>query len=239
MENLNQTTSKSKFPPPDFIPPLENGDRLTREEFHRRYEAMPENVKAELIKGVVYMSSPTRVRNHGKPHIYFSIWLGNYHAATPGTEISDNSTLKIENDGEPQPDIAFWIHEDFGGNAFVSDEDYLEGAPELVVEIAASTVSYDLHDKKDVYEQIGVKEYLVGRVLDKAIDWFVLENGKYVALQPNADGIFESRVFPGLRLNAAAMLAGDLARVLADLQTGINSPEHAAFVRELESRRKI
>ena len=50
-----KTTTGSK---PPRILPLEHGDHLTREEFERRYEAMPHVRKAELIEGVVYMPSP-------------------------------------------------------------------------------------------------------------------------------------------------------------------------------------
>src|SRR5215210_5938400 len=137
--NSQVSTRPPKLRNKIFIPPLENGDRLTREEFHRRYEAMPENIKAELINGVVYMSSPVRVKKHGKPHTRIVGWLFNYQVATPGVDITDNSTLRLEDDGEPQPDAVLWISEDNGGGAFVTDSDYLEGSPELVVEISSST----------------------------------------------------------------------------------------------------
>lgn len=235
MQNLETIEKGTNFlPRKDFVPPLENGDRLTREEFHRRYKAMPENIKAELINGVVYMSSPVRVKHHGKPHSHIIGFLFNYYAATPGIEITDNSTLKLEYDGEPQPDAMLWIGEEYGGNAFITDTDYLEGAPEFVVEVSSSTVSYDLHDKKDSYERNGIKEYLVWRVIDNEIDWFALENGKYVRLAPDEEGIIESRVFPGLRLNIEALLDNDLQQVLADLQEGINSDKHRSFVEQLK-----
>lgn len=238
MQNLELSKKKPYFAlDDDFIPPLENGDRLTREEFHRRYEAMPENIKAELINGVVYMSSPVRVKKHGKPHFQISGILFLYQTATPGVEATDNSTLKLDYNGEPQPDAMLWISEDYGGNAYITDTDYLEGSPELIVEISSSTASYDLHDKKDAYERNGIKEYIVWRVLDNEIDWFALENGKYTKLSPDGNGIIESRVFPGLRLNLAALLNNDLQQVLADLQDGISSPEHRAFVEKLRAER--
>lgn len=222
----------------EFIPPLENGDRLTRDEFHRRYEAMPENIKAELINGVVYMSSPVRVKKHGKPHFQISGLLFLYQSATPGIEAADNSTLKLEYDGEPQPNAVLWISEDYGGSCFITDADYLEGSPELVVEISSGTASCDLHDKKDAYERNGIKEYIVWRVLDNEIDWFALEKDSFIRLSPDADGIIESRVFAGLRLNLKALLANNLTRVLTDLQNGVNSPEHLEFVERLQSLRK-
>lgn len=234
MQNLETSRKDTNFLPKDFVPPLENGDRLTREEFHRRYKAMPENIKAELINGVVYVSSPVRVKHHGKPHSHIMGFLFNYYAATPGIEITDNSTLKLEYDGEPQRDAMLWIGEKYGGNAFITDTDYLEGSPEFVVEISSSTVSYDLHDKKDSYERNGIKEYFVWRVIDNEIDWFALENGKYIRLSPDENGVIESRVFPGLRLNIEALLNNDLQQVLADLQKGIDSNEHQDFVEKLK-----
>lgn len=237
MQNLDTSKKPTNFPPAgDFIPPLENGDRLTRDEFHRRYEAVPERVKAELINGVVYVSSPVRVKKHGKPHSHIMGWLFNYYAATDIVELADNVTYQVEGDDEVQPDAVLWIGEDYGGKAFVTDTDYLEGSPELSVEIASSTVSFDLHDKKDIYERNKVQEYVVWRVLDHEIDWFRLENGKYVRLEPNAEGIFESRIFSGLRLNVKAMLENDLQEVIAELQNGINSAEHQKFVESLQKK---
>lgn len=236
MQTTAESRQKKSPTPKATIPVLEQGDHLTWEEFERRWDAMPDLKNAELIEGVVYMSSPVRVRKHGVPHTHMLGWVFVYTAGTPEIQAADNATFHISRKNAPQPDIALWINSDCGGKAFVNASDYLEGSPELLIEIASSTVSYDLHDKKRRYERSGVKEYIVWRVLDAAIDWFVLENGKYKVAPPDADGIIESRTFAGLRLNVAAMLAGDLARVLADLQMGINSPEHAAFVEQLQTK---
>jgi Uma2 family endonuclease len=229
MKELRQTQSQD-FP---IIPLLENGDRLTREEFHRRYEAMPKNVKAELIKGVVYMASPVRVKNHGKPHSLMMSCLGLYFMSTKGVQLLDNTTFIVNEHHEPQPDCVLRIEEGCGGKSWINDDDYLEGSPELTVEIAASTASYDMHDKLKMYEQKGVQEYIVWRVLDNQIDWFSLENGKYQRLSENDRGIIESKVFSGLRLNINAMLNDDLTLVLRDLQSGITSKPHKEFVKNL------
>lgn len=53
------TTRTAAEPTPrSAIPPLENGDGLSRAEFERRYDAMPELKKAELLEGIVYMAAP-------------------------------------------------------------------------------------------------------------------------------------------------------------------------------------
>ena len=216
-------------------PPLENGDRLTRLEFERRYDAMPGLKKAELIEGVVYMPSPVRVKNHGRPHGHIMSWVGVYCAATPGVEFADNTTVRLDPDNEPQPDLALWLPEAAGGRARVSEDDYLEGAPEMIVEVASSSAAYDLHDKLNAYRRNGVEEYVVWRVLDRQIDWFALEAERYTRMSPDAEGTLQSRGFPGLRLCVPALLDGDLARVLAELQIGLASEEHAAFVSRLAS----
>lgn len=213
------TTAAKRSQPP----PLETGDHLTRAEFERRYHAMPNVKKAELIERVVYMPSPVRHKNHGKPHGKVMGWLAVYSAARPETDFSDNATLRLDQDNEPQPDAVLRIDEAFGGHSTVSEDDYLEGSPELIVEISSSSASYDLREKLNVYRRNGVQEYIVWRVYDEEIDWFSLQNEQYVPLQSDENGIIESRVFPGLRLNVAAMLNGDLAKVLADLQAGINA----------------
>ncbi|GAA6616609.1 Uma2 family endonuclease [Scytonema sp. NUACC26] len=213
------------------IPPLENGDKLTRHEFERRYHAVPNLKKAELIEGVVYVASPVRAKKHGKPHANIMGWLVAYEAATPGVETLDNTTVRLDADNEPQPDALLRIEQ--GGQSRITEDDYVEGAPELIVEIAASTASYDLSEKLKVYRRNQVQEYLVWRVYDRQFDWFRLQQGEYVQLEPNPDDIVCSQVFPGLWLAKSALLSGDLAKVLAVLQQGLSTLEHQSFVEQL------
>ena len=214
------------------IPPLENGDRLTRAEFERRYTAMP-NVKAELIEGKVYMSSPVRITHHAKPHSRIMGWLFNYCAVTEVVDFGDNATVRLDFDNEPQPDAVLYVKEEFGGNSYVSTDDYLEGSPELVVEIASSTASYDTTEKKNTYRRNGVKEYIIWRVDDGEIDWFAWDEGEYVLLEEDKNGVIESRFFGGLRLNVKAILNDELQKVLSELQKGLDSKEHRNFVKSL------
>lgn len=212
------------------IPTLENGDRLSRAEFERRYAAHPEIKKAELIEGIVYMASPVRVRKHGSPHSKIIIWLGVYLEATPGLEIADNATLRLDLDNEPQPDVSVWIE---GGNAFVDADDYLQGAPELLVEVAGSSAAIDLNQKLQVYRRNGVAEYLVLLTYEQEVRWYAFEQGEIVQIEPDADGVLRSRVFPGLHLQPTRFWAGDLAGVLDVLRGGLGTLEHATFVEHL------
>ncbi len=215
------------------ISPLEQGDHLSREEFERRYNAMPELKKAELIEGVVHLPSPVRWNHHAGPHADLIPWLGVYRAHTPGVLVGGNGTLRLDMENEPQPDAAMIIEPARGGKVQLSPDDYIEGAPELVAEVSASTVSIDVNAKQRVYRRNGVKEYLVWRVLDSAIDWFILRQSQYDKLAPDAAGIYQSEVFPGLWLDAKAMIKGDLAQVLRVLEEGIADPQHAEFVTKL------
>ncbi|NER02989.1 MAG: Uma2 family endonuclease [Okeania sp. SIO3C4] len=210
------------------IPPLENGDSLISPEFERRYSAMPHLKKAQLIEGTVYMASPLRFEPHAEPHANLIIWLGNYKVATPGVRLGDNPTVRLDLDNEPQPDAVLLIDSQSGGQSRLSDDGYIEGAPELVVEISASTATIDLRDKKRAYRRNGVKEYIVWQVSDRQFNWFVLEGGDYTSLTPD-NNIIKSRVFPGLWLSVSALLAGDMAEVLKTLQTGLASGEHQNF----------
>jgi Uma2 family endonuclease len=212
------------------IPPLESGDRLTRAEFERRYTAMPNLKKAELIAGVVYVASPLRYRGHGQPHLLINTWLGTYCAATPGVAAADTPTVRLDADNEPQPDAILRLER--GGQSSVSADDYLEGAPELIVEIAASSASYDLHDKLRVYCRHQVQEYIVWQTYSQQLDWFYLNNGAYQPLIASA-GVYQSQQFPGLWLAADALLAGDLATVLSTVQQGIATQAHQTFVSRL------
>lgn len=119
-------------------PPLENGDRLNRYEFERRYAAMPHLKKAELIEGIVYMPAALRFENHAEPHSHIMTWLGVYQAFTRATKIGDNPTVRLDLDNAPQPDAVLMID---GGQAKISEDDYIEGAPELVVEICSQQCS--------------------------------------------------------------------------------------------------
>jgi Uma2 family endonuclease len=200
------------------MPPLESGDRLTRDEFHRRYCARPDIKKAELVQGVVYVPSPVRARQHGKPHFAICGWLYAFAARTPDIEFAADATVFLDADTEVQPDALLFRPRPDGGASY-DEQGYLHGAPDLVIEIAASSASYDLHDKLAAYERAGVPEYLAWRVLDRRIDWFHLRHGRYVPLEPDEQGIITSEIFPGLRLDVQALLNDDHAAVLRALDT--------------------
>ncbi|MEH1872355.1 Uma2 family endonuclease [Nostoc sp.] len=215
-----------------FIPPLESGDRLTRHEFERRYTAMP-NKKAELIEGVVYVASPLRFRSHGQAHGQLITWLGVYQVCTPGLALADNATVRLDLDNEPQPDVLLLIDKPARGQAQISEDDYVEGAPELVAEVAASSASIDLYDKKCAYRRNGVQEYIVWQTLENKLDWFCLQDGEYLPLVADADGVIKSNIFPGLWLAVTSLLTGDMTTVLAVLQQGLNSKKHTEFIERL------
>jgi len=220
----------------ETLPPLESGDRLSRAEFERRYEAMPHLKKAELIEGVVYVGSPVLIPTHAQPHARMVTILGTFVFATPGIDFADNGSIRIdEDDNEPQPDVFLWIDVPGKGQAYVDDEGYLVGAPELAIEVAASSASYDLHDKLEMYRHNGVQEYGVWRTYQGKFDWFRLEGDEYQRVTPDEKGIIASTTFPGLWLNVQALIAGNLAAVMEDLQVGLQSDEHRQFVEWLAS----
>jgi Uma2 family endonuclease len=223
---------------PKRTPPLEHGERLTRAEFERRYEAMPHVKKAELIEGEVFMGSPVRLDLHGEQHSKLIGWMIVYEASTPGTVVGDNITVRLDSDNEPQPDAALMIRPEHGGQV-IMEKGYVCGAPELIAEISGTTKKLDFGDKLEVYRRNGVREYVVWRTHDEALDWFVLRDGAFIPLEADpADGLLKSSVFPGLWLDADALLNRDLAKVLAALARGTASPEHADFVKRLAAARR-
>lgn len=211
------------------VPALCAGDTLTRDEFERRYSAMPDLKKAELIEGVVYVGSPVRYVQHGHPEGLLFAWLTIYRLATDGVGVACNTTLRLDLDNEPQPDLLLRLPDHAGGRSRITADGFLEGPPELVIEIAASSVSYDLHQKLDVYRRNGVLEYLVHRVDDGEVDWFVLERGAYVRQLPDPEGMLQSRCFVGLWLDVPALLRGDLPALRAGVERGVAEPGHATF----------
>jgi Uma2 family endonuclease len=128
-----------------------------------------------------------------------------YTGLHPDCETANDSTWIIDKSSTVQPDCFLRYVQ---GNSWLDEQSYLRGAPELVVEISASTVSMDSHQKKANYERAGVREYIVWRVIDKVIDiWRYDDQTKsFLAAPPNADRIWSSAVFPGLVLDLAAVM---------------------------------
>jgi Uma2 family endonuclease len=213
------------------LEPLRDGERLSREEFHRRYEAMPELKKCELIRGVVYMPSPVTFRGHSKPHAAIFSWLTHYSFRTPGTELGDNGTVILGDEDEPQPDAVLFAPAI--GRCRINDDDYLVGPPELVCEISKSSLARDTSPRFEMYREAGVLEYLIWRVEEGVFDWWRLRDDGYEALPAYEDGVFRSEVFPGLWLDPQAMIRFDDLAITQLLQTGMSTPEYTAFVQRL------
>ena len=219
----------------ETIPPLEPGDCLNASEFLRRYAAMPELKKAELINGVVYMSAAVRVDQHAEPDSLVQTLLGCYAIGTRGVRSLTNGTVRLSPDDVVQPDAALRILAELGGQSHIGRDGCLRGAPELVAEVSASTVSIDARQKLQSYRQAGVREYLLWRVRDKAVDWWTRdEDDEFQLIVADADGLHRSRVFPGLWIDVAALVAEDGVRLIDVLQHGLASPEHVAFVETLK-----
>jgi len=239
MSILTRQSSAGLGTPRPAIPPLEPGDRLSREEFLRRYEAMPEHVKAERIEGVVYMpAAAVSAGFHGIPHAHLTAWLGWYRAFTPGVEVADNSTILLDLDNDPQPDACLYVLASSGGRVKTDEKQYIVGAPDLIIEVSGSTASFDLGAKLNAYRRNGVREYLVYRAYDGQFDWFVLRDGQFQRLVADAQKIYRSEIFPGLWLKEDAMIAGDLSQVLLTLQAGVASNEHQLFIGRLAAAAK-
>jgi hypothetical protein len=235
---------------PATVPLLHEGDRLTAREYLRRYEADPVVTRAELIDGVVYVNavrrpdgtgesvSPISAEFHADPQgavIGMFYW---YAVNTPGVAGTGPVTLLVDDRNLPEPDAVLRVLPEYGGATSLNRRGYVLGPPELLVEVAHTSVARDMGPKYRAYEAGGVAEYLVWRTSRGKIDLFALRRGAYSAVAPDAAGVVRSGQFPGLWLDSAALLAGDNRRALETLQAGLASPEHAAFVAKLAVRAK-
>ena len=214
---------------------LVEGQRLDQRAFHSLYEAMPPGIRAELINGVVLMLSPVTPA-HGRAHLPTLVWLDYYAENTPGLEVLDNASTAMGLKSEPQPDVLLRILPEFGGQT-QTDQRFVDGVPELIVEISHTSRYTDLGPKFDDYERVGVREYIVRAIGPDEIHWFVLRKGRFVDLEPGTDGIYRSEIFPGLWLDPGTLLAGDRKRLRAVVDLGCATPEHAAFVARLAAAR--
>lgn len=229
MSSVPITTSRAK----ERIPPLQNGDHLTVDEFLRRYEATPGNERAELIEGRVYMAPPVSHSEHSVPHFNFITLLGVYAAGTPGVVGGDYGSLRLDTKNMPQPDAYLFISPEHGGLAQVGDDRYVHGAPDLIVEVAATSANFDLHEKLQIYLRNGVREYIVWRTFDRKIDYFIRRGNDFQPLPADPSGRFRSEAFPGLWIDAKNLLTGNLAAALNFVHEGLAHPTHAEFVARL------
>jgi Uma2 family endonuclease len=225
-------SSASQYTHELLVPPLVEGDRMKQPEFHRRYEAYPEGVKFELIAGIVYMASPLRWP-HGNYDMKLGLVLELYASGTPGVEGAHNATTILSAESEPQPDSALRLLPEWGGQSRLDAGRYVQGAPEWLAEIAYSSRDIDLREKRDDYQQAGVVEYVVLCIEEQELHWFHFPSGR--PIKPNRAGIYRSRVFPGLWVDGRALLARDSPRLIAVVQQGLASREHARFVKRLRA----
>lgn len=237
MKSVEQTIPAQEFSTGTVamdMPPLATGDSLSRKEFLRRWEGMPNVKKEELIRGVVYMPSPVS-RAHGDIDHVLGGWLYFYRSATPGCCGGNNMTWMMLEEEAPQPDTCLWIMPEYGGKVR-RQQQYLAGAPDFLAETCLSSAAYDLHQKLEVYQEAGVREYLAILLHEREARWHRLVRGRFRVVPPDPDGVHRSVVLPGLWLDAAALLTGDLTRLNAVLNQGVASDEHAAFVNKLAER---
>ena len=230
MATIEQANAATAAPPE-----LRHGDRMSQAEFHRIYAEMPEDFKAELIGGVVQVASPLKLP-HGTHHVKLTAVIAAFEGNSPGLQAADNTTLILAPDDEPQPDLFLRVLPEYGGQSYSTPNQYAQGAPELVAEIADSSRIIDANDKLPRYRLAGVIEYLLVDLHEQRVRWFDLRAGDEIAA--DAQGVFHSRIFPGLWLHGPALFAGNYQLLMATVHQGLATPEHAAFVQHLAAQRK-
>ena len=207
---------------------------MNSDEFMRRWEAMPDLKHAELIDGIVYLASPLG-KDHSLFHLALSGWLDRYVEHTPACQGGIEDTWLMSKHDVPLPDLTLTILPRYGGQSRTEGQ-YSAGAPELILEVAVSSTSRDLGVKLRLYEQMGVREYLIAVAAEEKLIWNELTPSGYRTRKPGRDGMIRSRCFPGLWLDTEALWHLDRTSLSAVLREGIASPEHAAFVKRLARR---
>jgi Uma2 family endonuclease len=212
---------------------LHNGDFMSQKEFHRMYEQMPEDFRAELMDGIVFVKEPSS-EEHGVSDLRVGTILDIYQARTPGVRAGHNVTVILGKQDEVQPDVALRILPAHGGQSKDTGrrtKKYILGAPELIVEIAFSSRAIDLHLKRERYVRAGVAEYIVVCIEPNNLYWLDIRNNE--ELRADSDGILRSRAFPGLWIHESGLLQLEFDPVMDALNEGLKSKEHAEFVKTL------
>ncbi|MDB5387485.1 MAG: hypothetical protein JWM11_3131 [Planctomycetaceae bacterium] len=217
-------------------PPLRDGDRMSQPEFHRRYEMIPAGIRFELIQGVVSMNAAAMKLPHNDYVSQLVTQAMLYSRRTPGVHAGAGATVILNEQNEPEPDVFLRLQPGLGGSSSNTEPHggYVQGPPEQIIEIADSTVFRDLHQKKDVYQQVGVKEYIVVCVENCEIKWFTWPEGER-EIPP--DKVLRSLLFPGFWLDVEALFRLDGLRLEEVLFRGLASPEYVAFREELQGRK--
>jgi len=218
------------------IPLLNPGDRLSQPEFHRRYETYPDDTRFELIGGIVYMMAPAGFE-HGRSGYDLTGILWAYERATPGVVGATGPTVILGESSEPEPDLVLMIAPDHGGRTRlkqINHKHYIEGPPELIVEVAHSTITFDLNAKRKDYQRGGVHEYIVLCLPQPSVKWFDLQQDDELSI--GEDGVLRSIAFPGLWIDAPALRDRNPDRLMKTLQRGIDSREHQEFVARLAAQ---
>jgi hypothetical protein len=197
---------------------------------------MPPKTRAELIGGVVHLHAPGP-RSQGDLEGRIIAWIKHYQWATRGVQASWHVSVLLDDQAEPEPAAVLRILPTCGGQTHNAGT-YIAGAPELVVEVASATTrATDLGPKHQDYQRAGVLEYLVVARGPDEVSWSIHRDGQFVPLPPGPDGVFRSEVFPGLWLDTQAVFAAEPGRLIATLDRGLATPEHASFVAHLASQR--
>lgn len=224
--------------PEAAVPFLHDGDRLTMEEFERRWDAMPNLKHAELIEGQVYMNAAAlRWDWHSEPHGLLVSVMTHYARVTDGVLFGSDPSVRMNPSSMPQPDAVLRVSEKIGGLSQIQ-KGYVVGRPEFVIEVSGSTDRHDLGAKKTLYLNTGVPEYLNWSVPDEQIVLFRLQSSSYEKVAEDHTGILKSLILPGLWFDPAALIRGDRPRIYEVMDMGIASPEHKEFVQELTRRRE-
>jgi len=214
---------------------LENGDRRSQADFRHLRLSCHDGEDFELIWGEVFRTTPCVARDPDVLPLLAGVFRP-YRDATRGIALERHPTTILGVDTEVRPVLLLLYSSAAGGSSRYDEEGNVTGPPEMVVEVANSTRSLEMHAKLWAYRESGVREYLVLCVEEREIHWSHFPSKR--ELKPDKAGVWKSRVFPGLWVDGPALFDEDAAKLVETVRLGLASPQHAAFVRRLEARKR-
>ena len=169
--------------------------RITFEEY---LDSLTEESKGDLFDGLLYMQTPPSDAHEEIFGFLFDILRNYVLEKNLGVVRGSRTAIRFAEEHGTQPDIVFISN----ARRHLIYPYYIDGAPEVVVEILSpSTRKLDRGKKMALYAENGVLEYWQVDPEDQTAKFLRNNDGVWAPMPVGGDGIFHSEAISGFWLN--------------------------------------